>query len=93
VAEPLLSGLKWIGEVFARVRDLDVQIHYFTCEAEQLKARDRRPLERFLRHLQSDREHAYRMLLDEMKSARYVGFVSKLRDAAEVPVILNLSTH
>jgi CHAD domain-containing protein len=89
-AEPLLLGLKWLAEVFARVRDLDVQIHYFTCEAEQLKARDRRPLARFLRQLQSDREHAYRMLLDEMKSARYVGFVSKLRDAAEVPVIVNL---
>jgi inorganic triphosphatase YgiF len=24
--EPLLSGLKWLGEVFARVRDLDVQM-------------------------------------------------------------------
>ena len=88
--EPLLSGLKWLGEVFARVRDLDVQIQYFKCEAEQLKARDRRPLERFLRHLQSDREQAHQMLLDEMKSARYVGFVSKLGDTAEAPAIVNL---
>jgi len=88
--EPLLSGLKWLGEVFARVRDLDVQIQYFKCEAEQLKSRDRRPLERFLRHLQSDREQAHQMLLDEMKSARYVGFVSKLRDATEAPAIVNL---
>ena len=88
--EPPLCGLKWLGEVFARARDLDVQISYFQREAEQLKARDRRPLVRFLRHLQSDREQAHQMLLDEMKSARYVGFVSKLRDAAEVPAIVNL---
>jgi CHAD domain-containing protein len=88
--EPLLSGLKWLGEVTAHVRDLDVQMEYFKKEAEQLKARDRRPLERFLRHLQSDRAHAYKMLLDEMKSARYIGFVSKLRDGAEAPAVVYL---
>ena len=88
--EPLLSGLKWLGEVFARVRDLDVQMEYFKREAEQVKARDRRPLERFLRHLQSDRAQAQQTLLDEMQSARYVGFVSKLRDAADAPAVVNL---
>jgi CHAD domain-containing protein len=87
--DPLLSGLKWLSEVFARVRDLDVQMEYFRREAEQLKARDRRPLDRFLRHLQSDRDQAHQTLLDEMKSARYVGFVSKLRDAAEAPAVIN----
>ena len=30
------------------------------------------------------------MVLDEMKSARYVGFISKLRDAAESPVVEDL---
>jgi CHAD domain-containing protein len=88
-AEPLLSGLKWLGEIFARVRDLDVQMEYFKSEAEQLKARDRRPFERFLAHLESDRQQAQQTLLDEMKSARYVGFVSKVRDAAEAPPVLN----
>jgi CHAD domain-containing protein len=88
--EPLLSGLKWLGGVFGRVRDLDVQMDYFRSEAQELKARDRRPLERFLRHLQSDRDQAYHLALDEMKSARYVGFVSKLRDAAESPVVEDL---
>jgi CHAD domain-containing protein len=87
--EPPLSGLKWLGEVFARARDLDVQMSYFHREAEQLKARDRRPLERFLRHLQSERERAQETLLDEMKSARYLGFVSKLREAAETPAVVN----
>jgi CHAD domain-containing protein len=89
-AEPLLSGLKWLGGVFGRVRDLDVQMDYFRREAKELKARDRRPLERFQRHLQSERDQAYQLVLDEMKSARYVGFVSKLRDAAESPVVVDL---
>lgn len=86
--EPLLSGLKWLSGVFARARDLDVQIRYFRREAEQLKSHDRRPVERFLRHLQSEREKTQQMLIDEMKSARYLGFVSKLRQAAEVPEVV-----
>jgi len=88
--EPLLSGLKWLGRLFALVRNLDVQMEYFSRESEQLKARDRRPLERFIRHLQSNRELAQQRLLDEMASARYMGFVSKLRDAAEAPDVVNL---
>jgi CHAD domain-containing protein len=87
--ETPLSGLKWLGEVFTQVRDLDVQIRYFHKEAEQLKARDRRPLERFLRHLQCERERAHQMLLDEMKSARYLGFIGKLRETAEMPAVVD----
>jgi CHAD domain-containing protein len=87
--EPLLSGLKWLSEIFARARDLDVQMSYFRREAEQLKVRDRRPLERFLSHLQSEREKTQQTLMDEMKSARYLGFISKLREAAEAPLIVN----
>jgi CHAD domain-containing protein len=82
--EPLLSGLKWLSDIFARARDLDVQMQYFRREAEQLKTHDRRPLERFLRHLESEREKTQQMLMDEMKSARYLGFISKLRQAADV---------
>jgi CHAD domain-containing protein len=88
--EPLLSGLKWLGGVFGRVRDLDVQMDYFRSEGKELKARDRRPLERFLSHLGAERDKAYQMVLEEMKSARYVGFISKLRDAAERPPVENL---
>jgi CHAD domain-containing protein len=62
---------------------------YFRAEAEQLKVRDRRPLDRFLRHLQSERDKTQQTLVDEMKSARYLGFISKLREAAEIPLIVN----
>lgn len=85
--EPLLPGLKWLGDIFALVRNLDVQMEYFRAESEQLKTRDRRPLEPFLRHLQSDREQGRQRLLSEMRTARYFGFISKLRDAAESPAV------
>ena len=87
--EPLLSGLKWLSEIFARARDLDVQMSYFREESGQLKVRDRRPLERFLCHLESEREKTQQTLMDEMKSARYLGFISKLREAAEAPLVVN----
>jgi CHAD domain-containing protein len=87
--EPLISGLKWLSEVFGGARDLDVQMRYFRREAKELKARDRRPLERFLRHLQTERDMIQRTLIDEIKSARYLGFVCKLLQSAEAPAVVN----
>ena len=86
--EPLVSGLKWLSEIFARARDLDVQMQYFQREGEELKAHERRPLERFLRYLRAERERAHRTLLDEIKSARYLGFVAKLVQEADVPAVV-----
>ena len=86
--EPLVSGLKWVSEIFARARDLDVQMNYFKREAEELKAHERRPLERFLHHLRAERERTHRTLLDEMKSARYLGFIAKLVQEADAPAIV-----
>jgi CHAD domain-containing protein len=87
-SEPLISGLKWLSEIFARARDLDVQMNYFRREAEALRAHERRPLERFLRHLRTERERTQRTLMDEIKSARYLGFISKLVQEADVPAVV-----
>jgi CHAD domain-containing protein len=86
--EPLIAGLKWLSELFAHARDLDVQMRYFRRAGEELKAHDRRPLERFLRHLQTEREKTQRTLMDEIKSAQYLGVVSKLLQTADVPVVV-----
>jgi CHAD domain-containing protein len=85
--EPLISGLKWLSEIFARARDLDVQMNYFRREAQELRAHERRPLERFLHHLRAERERTQRTLMDEIKSARYLGFISKLLQEADVPAV------
>jgi CHAD domain-containing protein len=86
--EPLISGLKWLTEVFARARDLDVQMRYLSHEAYELKAHDRRPLKPFLRHLLAEREKTQGTLMAEIKSARYLGFVCKLLQAAEAPAMV-----
>lgn len=86
-ADPLVSGLTWLGQLFGFARDLDVQVAYFQQEAAQLGARDRKPLERFVVRLQEEQRKAQRILVGEMKSARYVSFLSRLRQAVHEPVM------
>ena len=88
-AAPLVSGLTWLGQLLGFARDLDVQLEYFRSEASQLSLRDRKPLERFVSFLQGERTNAQRTLVGEMRSARYLGFVSKLEQAVHEPVVLD----
>jgi len=88
-AAPLVSGLTWLGQLLGFARDLDVQLEYFRSEASQLSLRDRKPLERFASFLQGERANAQRTLVGEMRSARYLGFVSKLEQAVHEPVVLD----
>jgi CHAD domain-containing protein len=87
-AAPLVSGLTWLGRLLGFARDLDVQLEYFRSEASQLSLRDRKPVERFVSHLEEERTSAQRTLLGEMKSARYLGFLSKLEQALQEPVVV-----
>lgn len=87
-AAPLISGLTWLGQLFGFVRDLDVQVAYFRQEAAHLSMRDRKPLERFVVHLQQERDKAQQVLVDEMKSARYVSFLHKLHETMREPVLV-----
>ena len=87
-ADPLVSGLTWLGQLFGFARDLDVQVAYFRQEAARLGVRDRKPLERFVVHLQEEQRNAQRILVGEMKSARYLSFLSKLWQAVHEPVMV-----
>jgi CHAD domain-containing protein len=87
-ADPLVSGLTWLGQLFGFARDLDVQVAYFRQEAAQLGVRDRKPLERFVVRLREEQQKAQQILVGEMKSARYLSFLSKLRQATHEPVMV-----
>ncbi|HSA62188.1 MAG TPA: CYTH and CHAD domain-containing protein [Nitrospiraceae bacterium] len=86
------SALTWLGQLFGLARDLDVQLEYFRKEATGLNVRDRRPLERFIRHLEEERDKAQQLLRDEMRSARYLGVLATLQEAAQEPVMLESKT-
>jgi len=88
--EALRSELDWLGEVLGRARDLDVQAEYFQKEAAALEARDRKPLERFVAHLRSEREHVQQALLHALNSPRYLELIANLTHAAhEPPMVLS----
>jgi CHAD domain-containing protein len=87
-ADPLVSGLTWLGQLLGFARDLDVQLEYLRSEASQLGLRDRKPVERFVSYLEGERANAQRTLVGEMKSARYLGFLSKLEQAVHEPTVV-----
>ena len=90
-AELLRTELAWLGERLGPARDLDVQVEYFKKEAAQVESRDRKPLERFIAHLRTERQKAQQTLLDDLKSPRYLELVPKLVQAAQEPAVV-LST-
>jgi CHAD domain-containing protein len=87
-AASLQSELSWLGRALGPARDLDVQIAHFTEAAAGLDASDRTPLARLVTQLRSQREHVHQVLLTELNSARYVELISRLRQAAHDPAMV-----
>jgi CHAD domain-containing protein len=84
-ADSLRDELRWLGQLLGPARDLDVQLAYFHEESAALEARDRRPLTPFIAHLEAQRNHAQEVLLNELKSARYLDLIRRLQQAAQDP--------
>ena len=87
-AGSLYDELTWLSQLLGQARDLDVQIAYFTEEADGLDARDRRPLAQFVTQLQTQRERVQQVVLSELKSARYLELVRRLQLAAHDPSVV-----
>jgi len=87
-AESLRDELRWLGRVLGPARDLDVQLAYFREESLALDARDRRPLTQFIGHLEAQRNHVHEVLLNELKSERYLDLIRRLRQAPHDPTVV-----
>ena len=87
-ADSLRDELRWLGRVLGPARDLDVQLAYFREESTALDARDRRPLITFIAHLESQRNHVQEVLLNELKSERYLNLITRLQQTAHDPTVL-----
>lgn len=82
------TELRWLGRLLGPARDLDVQLAYFRQESAALDARDRRPLIPFITHLEAQRNNAQEVLLNELKSARYLDLVRRLQEAPRDPIAI-----
>ncbi len=87
-AESLRDELRWLGRVLGPARDLDVQLAYFREESLALDARDRRPLTEFIAHLETQRNHVQEVLLNELRSERYLDLIRRLRQAPHDPTVI-----
>ena len=86
-ADSLRDELRWLGQLLGPARDLDVQLAYFREESAALDARDRRPLTQFIVHLEAQRNNVQELLLNELKSERYLDLVRRLQQAAHDPTV------
>jgi CHAD domain-containing protein len=87
-ADSLRDELRWLGQVLAPARDLDVQLAYFREESTALDARDRRPLTQFIAHLEAQRNHVQEIMLNELRSERYLDLIRRLRQAPHDPTVV-----
>ncbi len=88
-ADSLRDELRWLGRVLGPARDLDVQLAYFREESTALDARDWRPLTQFIAHLEAQRSHVQEVLLNELKSERYLDLIRRLRQAPHDPTVVD----
>ena len=84
-ADSLRDELRWLGRLLGPARDLDVQLAYFREESASLDARDRRTLTSFIVHLEAQRNKVQEVLLNELKSVRYLDLIRRLREAPHDP--------
>jgi CHAD domain-containing protein len=87
-ADSLRDELRWLGQLLGPARDLDVQLAYFREESAVLDARDRRPLTEFFAHLETQRNKVQEVLLNELKSERYLDLIRRLQQAAQDPTVV-----
>jgi len=87
-ADSLRAELRWLGQLLGPARDLDVQLAYFREESATLDARDRRPLTQFIAHLEAQRTNVQEVLLNELKSERYLDLIRRLQQAAHDPTVV-----
>ena len=85
-ADPLRDELRWLAQLLGPARDLDVQLAYFRKGFAELDVPDRRPLTPFIAHLEAQRNNAQGDLLNELKSARYLDLMRRLREAPHDPI-------
>ena len=84
-ADSLRDELRWLAQLLGPARDLDVQLAYFRKESAKLDVHDRRPLTPFIVHLEDQRNKAQEILLNELKSERYLDLVRRLQQEAQDP--------
>jgi CHAD domain-containing protein len=89
--DKLRDELGWAGGLLGAVRDLDVLIERLEAQARDLTDPDREAFAPILVALRADRQHRRSLLLDGLRSARYLDLVDQLIEACHEPPLRETS--
>lgn len=87
--DAIRAEISWLGKVLGVVRDYDVLLEHLQKEATRLYPPERRVFERLLSLLHAEREDARVLLLDALKSDRYLKLIDRLEVAAYSPEVVS----
>ncbi len=88
-SEGLRAELAWLGGALGPVRDLDVLIDHLRADATSLERGEQRSLERLFSALEEEREADRALLLEAMRSERYLALLDSLEEAAASPRLVS----
>ena len=88
--ESLRDELKWLGDELGAVRDADVLLERLEGQVQELDLDDELAAAPLLQRLRDDREAARTVLLDGLRSDRYLELLDRLVDAAQRPRVVML---
>jgi CHAD domain-containing protein len=88
--QSLRDELKWLGDELGAVRDADVLLDRLEGRAEELEPEDQTAAEPLLQHIRNERDAARAVLLEGLRSDRYLQLLDRLVDAAQRPRVVML---
>jgi CHAD domain-containing protein len=88
--QSLRDELGWLGDELGAVRDADVLLMRLEDRVSELEPDDQAAAAPLLQRLVSDREAARAVLLDGLRSDRYLQLLDRLVDAAQRPRVVML---
>jgi CHAD domain-containing protein len=86
--QSLRDELKWLGDELGAVRDADVLLDRLERRVGELEPDDQAAAEPLLQRLRDDRDAARTVLLDGLRSDRYLQLLDRLVDAAQRPRVV-----
>jgi CHAD domain-containing protein len=88
--QSLRDELKWLGDELGAVRDADVLLARLEDRVAELEPEDQTAADPLLQRLRNDREAARAVLLEGLRSDRYLQLLDRLVDAAQRPRVAML---
>jgi CHAD domain-containing protein len=86
---PLRDELKWLGRALAGVRDAEVLRERIRSGGARLRPQDHDAIERLIQAVERRRDDARAVLLEALRSARYIALLDVLVEASNDPRVLD----